>query len=116
MSPRDAFPTEHAGDEVPGASHTAVPPVIRHRSPFGDLSRRDFMKLAAGAGFGAVAAGLAWPEGYAFAAGPGGVSSLGPTTPEQVHLTFGSNPASAVTVSWAAANPEITPQVTLTPP
>ena len=35
--------------------------------------------------------------------------------PEQIHLTWGADPSSAVTVSWISPSPETTPQVTLSP-
>jgi alkaline phosphatase D len=80
------------------------------------LSRRQFMKVTAGAGFTAVALQYGLGNGYAFAAGPGGASSLGTgTTPEQIHLTWGADPSSEMTVSWASPSPQATPQVTLSP-
>ncbi len=81
-------------------------------SVMGPFSRRDFMKLTAGAGFAALVATAGWPDGYAFAAGPGGVSSLGTGyVPEQVHLMFGADPSTAMTISWASPQLETQPQV-----
>jgi alkaline phosphatase D len=80
------------------------------------LSRRQFMQIAGVAGIAAAALDLGLRDGYAFAAGSGGTSSLGSgTVPEQIHLTWGANPATEVTVSWASPQPEVTPQVTLSP-
>jgi alkaline phosphatase D len=80
------------------------------------LSRRQFMQLAGVAGFAAAALDLGLREGYAFAAGSGGTSSLDSgTVPEQIHLTFGADPSTEVTVSWASPQPEVTPQVTISP-
>jgi hypothetical protein len=76
------------------------------------FSRRSFMKggLAAGvlAGVGIGGAGSMWFDpGWAFADGPTVGLSPG-TAPEQVHLTWGADPAHDVTVSWAS--PGSTPQ------
>jgi Purple acid Phosphatase, N-terminal domain/Calcineurin-like phosphoesterase len=80
------------------------------------LSRRQFIKVVSGAGFTAVALRYGLGDGYAFAAGPGGTSSLGTgTVPEQIHLTWGANPSSEVTVSWISPAAETTPQVTISP-
>ncbi len=80
------------------------------------LSRRQFLQAAGAAGFAAVAARFALGEGYAFAAGPGATSSLGSgTVPEQIHLTWGADPSSDVTISWASPSPQATPQVTISP-
>ncbi len=89
------------------------------------LSRRDFMKAVSGAGFAAVVLRYGLSGGYAWAAGPGpgtgtvptGVSTLGAPSyvPEQVHLTWGADPSTQVTVSWASASQESGPTVTLTP-
>ena len=80
------------------------------------LSRRQFMQLAGGVGVAALTFEYALRPNYAFAAGPGGTSSLGSgTVPEQIHLTWGADPSTEVTVSWASPQPETTPQVTLSP-
>jgi alkaline phosphatase D len=80
-------------------------PGSRPSSPTGSLiSRRLFIKGAAGAAI-AIAASPYLLDGSAFA-------SLGTgTTPEQVHLQWGPDPATSVVVSWAAPNPEADPQV-----
>jgi alkaline phosphatase D len=69
------------------------------------ISRRRFLQVAAGAGAIIVGGSAFWPDGYAFAAGTsdtGLPSTLGSASaPEQVHLTFGSDASSEVTVSWA---------------
>ena len=89
MTPEnDEFPTASNGPEVQ--------PVRR------PLSRRQFMQIAGGAGFAALAFQYGLGSNYAFAAGSGGTSSLGTgTVPEQIHLTWGSDPSCEVTVSWA---------------
>jgi hypothetical protein len=80
------------------------------------LSRRQFMQLAGGVGVAALTFEYALRPNYAFAAGPGGTSSLGSgTVPEQIHLAWGADPSSAVTVSWISPSPETTPRVTLSP-
>jgi hypothetical protein len=75
------------------------------------------MQIAGVAGFAAMALELGLNEGYAFAAGPGGTSSLGlpGTVPEQIHLTWGADPSTEATISWASPAAETTPQVTLSP-
>ncbi len=69
------------------------------------ISRRRFLQAAAGAGAIIVGGSAFWPDGYAFGAGTGDTglpSTLGSASaPEQVHLTFGSDASSEVTVSWA---------------
>jgi alkaline phosphatase D len=81
------------------------------------LNRREFLRLAAGAGAAAVIVSTGWPDGYAFAAGPGGTSTLGTgTVPEQIHLTWGADSSTEMTVSWVSPQPQTTPQLVLTPP
>jgi len=72
--------------------------------------------VAGGAGFTAVALRFGLGDGYAFAAGPSGASSLGTgAVPEQIHLTWGADPATTMTVSWASPTAQSTPQITLSP-
>ena len=100
------FPDDEGNGPVATVGRLSGPP----------LSRRQFMQIAGVAGFAAAALDLGLRDGYAFAAGSGGTSSLGSgTVPEQIHLTWGANPAAEVTVSWASPQPEVTPQVTLSP-
>jgi len=87
------------------------------------LSRRDFMKAVSGAGFAAAVLRYGLGDSYAWAAGPGnvagGTSTLGTPPsyiPEQVHLTWGADPSTEVTVSWASLSPQNGPTVTLVPP
>jgi alkaline phosphatase D len=79
------------------------------------LSRRDFMRVVSGAGVAVLALRYGLGEGYAYASDP-----LGSTfTPEQIHLTWGADPSSEVTVSWATAlapTSSSNPQVTISPP
>jgi len=83
------------------------------------FTRRDFLGFAAGAGAVIVGGSAFWPEGYAFGATPTSPatntnSTLGTgTIPEQIHLVWGSDASSAVTVSWASPQPETTPQISL---
>ena len=79
------------------------------------LSRRDFMLAAAGAGAAAVAASVAWPEGYSAEAATTAAQASG-TTPEQIHLTWGADAASEITVSWISPARQVSPQVILRPP
>ncbi len=79
------------------------------------LSRRDFMLAAAGAGVATVFASAGFPEGYSQAAvrAAGGLGAG--TTPEQIHLTWGADASKDMTVSWASAAPEVTPQLLVYP-
>ncbi|HUB71657.1 MAG TPA: metallophosphoesterase family protein [Acidimicrobiales bacterium] len=68
------------------------------------VSRRDFLRISAGAGAVVVGGKLFWLDGYAFAASgtSGGGSTLGTgTVPEQVHLQYGADPTTEMSVSWA---------------
>jgi hypothetical protein len=67
------------------------------------VSRRGFLKGAGVAGL-AAAAGPLTVSGRARAATPDG-------TPEQIHLTWGEDPARAVVVSWASAAQSINPRI-----
>ena len=84
----DSARDERVDGDVAGA-HTAV-------------SRRDFFKRVGASGLVAVAPGAASLN--ADAASPDG-------TPEQVHLTWGEDPASSVVVSWASAAQATNPRV-----
>ncbi len=76
------------------------------RPPRSSLSRRQV--LAAG-GTGLLAA-TATPA-RAATARRGARSAAGDGTPEQVHLTWGDDPATSVVVSWASPGPAARPQV-----
>ena len=77
------------------------------------ISRRRFLQAAAGAGAIIVGGSAFWPDGYAFGASTsdtGLPSTLGSASaPEQIHLTFGSDASSEVTVSWAVPAPGANP-------
>ncbi len=73
------------------------------------LTRRSFILAAGGVGV-AAAASVAWPEGYSAAAASTAAQESG-TTPEQIHLTWGADPSSEMTVSWLSQSPQVTPQV-----
>jgi Purple acid Phosphatase, N-terminal domain/Calcineurin-like phosphoesterase len=66
------------------------------------LSRRGFLQRSSASGLAAAAAAAGALE--ASAATPDG-------TPEQIHLTWGEDPSSTVTVSWASTAPAINPRV-----
>jgi alkaline phosphatase D len=74
------------------------------------------LALTGGVGAMAVAGRYLFSEGYAGAAGPSGVSGLGTgTVPEQIHLVWGSDPTTEMTVAWASPQAEVTPEVILNP-
>jgi hypothetical protein len=86
------------------------------------LSRRRFLQAAGGAGVAAVTVTLGLDHGYAFAAGisTSPTSTLGSGwVPEQIHMTWGADPSSDVTISWAtpeAPKAGSSPLVTLSQP
>ena len=80
----------------------------------GDDSSLTRRQVLAGAGTGLLAAagpvsvlGSARPASAAAASADG--------TPEQIHLTWGADPATSVTVSWASPAPAARPRVILRP-
>ena len=73
------------------------------------LSRRNFVLAAAGAG-AAVAAAVVLPDGYSSAAVTAAAQGSG-TVPEQIHLTWGADTSSEMTVSWLSLAPQVRPQV-----
>jgi Purple acid Phosphatase, N-terminal domain/Calcineurin-like phosphoesterase len=76
----------------------------------GALSRREV--LAGAGGIGLLAATGAAARGKV--SRPGAARrSAGDGTPEQVHLTWGEDPATSVTVSWASPAPAVRPRVLL---
>jgi hypothetical protein len=82
------------------------------------LTRRQLLARAGGTGLLAAAGplsvlGSARPASAASAGGSTGGSADG--TPEQIHLTWGADPASSVTVSWASPGPAVRPRVLLGP-
>lgn len=68
------------------------------------LTRRGFCKGAGSVGLAAAASPIA-----ALAAAPQTMSADG--TPEQIHLTWGDDPAAAVCVSWVCPAQAVNPQV-----
>ena len=70
------------------------------------VSRRDFVS---GAGVAAAASPLSLFGNAPPVGSPDG-------TPEQIHLTFGEDPASSVTVSWASPAQAVSPRVLLERP
>src|ERR1700731_2735634 len=67
------------------------------------VSRRGFLKLAGASGL-ATAAGSLASASRAAAASPDG-------TPEQIHLTWGDEPATEIVISWASLAPAVNPRV-----
>lgn len=65
-----------------------------HRPTEGALSRRGFLEIASASGIGTVAAGVIPVEKATAAPAPDG-------TPEQIHLTWGHDPATEVVISWS---------------
>ncbi|KVZ93174.1 purple acid phosphatase family protein [Burkholderia ubonensis] len=74
----------------------------QHNEPVAAVSRRGFLKLAGVSGLATAAGGLA-AAGKAAASSPDG-------TPEQIHLTWGDDPASEVVISWASLAPAVNPR------
>jgi hypothetical protein len=77
----------------------------KHDRRVAALTRRGFFKGAGAAGLAAVAA----PSRQAGAA----AAAPADGTPEQIHLTFGDDPASSVCVSWVSAAQAVNPRVTI---
>ena len=76
------------------------------------LTRRQVLARAGGTGL-LVAAGPVSVLGSARPASAASASADG--TPEQIHLTWGADPATSVTVSWASPAPSVRPRVILRP-
>ena len=87
---------------APLASDTASTP-SRPADVLAAVSRRGFLKLAGASGL-ASAAGSFAATGKAATTNPDG-------TPEQIHLTWGSDPTSEVVVSWASLASASSPRV-----
>jgi Purple acid Phosphatase, N-terminal domain/Calcineurin-like phosphoesterase len=68
------------------------------------VSRRGFLKFAGASSLATAAGTLASAARAAGSAAPDG-------TPEQIHLTWGNDPASEVVVSWATPARAVNPQV-----
>ncbi|ADG18774.1 metallophosphoesterase [Paraburkholderia atlantica] len=68
------------------------------------VSRRGFLKFAGASSLATAAGALASTARAANSGAPDG-------TPEQIHLTWGSDPTSEVTVSWSSLAPAVNPQV-----
>jgi hypothetical protein len=73
------------------------------------VSRRTFFT-------GAGLSGLVAATGSRGSSEPTGDAGAADGTPEQVHLTFGEDPASSVCVSWASAAQAVNPRVALQTP
>ena len=69
--------------------------------PAASVSRRGFLKLAGVSSLATATGGLA--AARAAASNPDG-------TPEQVHLTWGSDPTSEVAISWVSLAPAVNPR------
>jgi hypothetical protein len=68
------------------------------------VSRRGFLKFAGVSGLATAAGALASTARGATSGAPDG-------TPEQIHLTWGNDPTSEVTVSWSSLAPAVNPLV-----
>lgn len=77
------------------------------------VTRRDVLKGAGGSGL-LAAAGPFLLRTSPSTAGEGAAGSSAGGVPEQVHLTWGADPASEVVVSWASPGPAPDPQVAVT--
>ena len=96
-------------------------PLAAHQTPRADaapyagagsgLSRREVLVGAGGTGLLAAVGAGALRAPAASAASR--VASSGAGTPEQVHLTWGNDPATSVVVSWASPGRAVRPRVVL---
>src|SRR3974390_2772815 len=84
------------------AAHPITKASAGNEGSSASLSRRGFLKRAGISGLAAAAAPLSARR--ASAATPDG-------TPEQIHLTWGEDPSSVVTVSWASLAQAMNPRV-----
>jgi hypothetical protein len=94
--------------------HRSEPPTETKSSEQGEaqagpLSRRGFFRGAGLAGLAAATSPLATPSNSATRAPEDG-------TPEQIHLTWGEDPSSSVTVSWASKSKAVSPRVNVRGP
>jgi Calcineurin-like phosphoesterase/Purple acid Phosphatase, N-terminal domain len=91
----------HPGGRSPGVHRTrgGCPP------PRSSLSRRQVLAAAGGTGL------IAATGSQARAAARKARAAAGAGTPEQIHLTWGDNPATSVVVSWASPGPATRPRV-----
>ncbi len=81
------------------------------------LSRRQVLARAGGTGLLAAAAPLLTTAPAAARAGAQRrARQAADGTPEQIHLTWGSDPATSVAASWASPGPASRPRLTLTGP
>ena len=69
------------------------------------VSRRDFLKLAGASGVASATSGFA-----AFASSAIG-SKSNDGTPEQIHITWGNDPATEVAISWSSPGRSVDPRV-----
>jgi alkaline phosphatase D len=68
------------------------------------VSRRDFLKLASASGVASATSGLAFARSAV-----GSKSNDG--TPEQIHITWGNDPATEVAISWSSPGRSVNPRV-----
>jgi phosphodiesterase/alkaline phosphatase D-like protein len=68
------------------------------------VSRRDFLKLASASGVASATSGFAFASSAADSKSDDG-------TPEQIHITWGSDPTTDVTVSWSSPGRSVNPRV-----
>ncbi len=75
------------------------------------MSRRQVLAGAGGTGLLAAGTGVAKAATRSRKARAGARAGAGDGTPEQIHLTWGENPATGVVVSWASAGQAARPRV-----
>ena len=68
------------------------------------VSRREFLKLASASGVASAT------SGFAFAGSAIG-SKSNDGTPEQIHITWGNDPATEVAISWSSPGRSVNPRV-----
>ena len=68
------------------------------------VSRREFLKLASASGVASAT------SGFAFASNAAG-SKSDDGTPEQIHITWGNDPTTEVTISWCSPGRSANPRV-----
>jgi len=73
------------------------------------VSRRHFLKLASASGVASATSGFAFSSSSADSKSDDG-------TPEQIHIAWGNDPATEVTISWSSPGRSVNPQVKIKGP
>jgi hypothetical protein len=102
-SPAPAPATRHA--DTGSQRHNSASPSLA------GLSRRQVLAGTGSAGLLAAVPVIRTPSARAASR-----SSASDGTPEQIHLTFGADPATSMTVSWASPDRSVRPRVVLSGP